>query len=147
MNSDPEHVSATTLLFTPEFKRNVRQLAKKYRRIKSDLEALFSDLEQGQTPGDQVPGVQYKVYKVRVKNSDNNKGKSGGYRVIYQHTDDGDIVFVTIYSKSEQSDIAVQGIRDMILAHNPPPTTEINSTTISSEETASNNNTEADDVD
>ncbi len=56
----------TTLLFTTEFKRNIRQLAKKYRRIKSDLEPLFSDLRQGQTPGDQIPGVQYEVYKVHV---------------------------------------------------------------------------------
>ena len=116
----------TTLLFTPEFKRNTRQLTKKYRHIKDDLEQLFNALGQGQTPGDQVPGVQYEVDKVRVKNSDNNKGKSGGYRIIYHRNESGEIVLVTIYSKSEQSDIAAQEIREIILAPNPASTTQAN---------------------
>ncbi len=124
----------TTLLFTTEFKRNIRQLAKKYRRIKSDLEPLFSDLRQGQTPGDQIPGVQYEVYKVRVKNSDNNKGKSGGYRIIYQQTENDEVVLVTIYSKSEQADVSAQEIREFILAHNVRSITEISSINSSSEE-------------
>jgi len=33
--------------------------------------------------GDQVVGIGYSVFKVRVKNSDNQKGKSGGYRLMY----------------------------------------------------------------
>lgn len=117
MKNESEHVIPKALLFTPEFKRNIRQLAKKYRRIKGDLEPLFSELGQGQTPGDQIPGVHYEIYKVRVKNSDNNKGKSGGYRVIYQRAENTDIVLVTIYSKSEQSDITAQEIRDLVVAH------------------------------
>lgn len=134
MNSESEQDLTTALLFTPEFKRNIRQLAKKYRRIKSDLEALFIELGQGQTPGDQISGVQYEVYKVRVKNSDNNKGKSGGYRVIYQRTENSEIILVTIYSKSDQSDIATQEIRDIILAHSSASTTETNPSNHSSEE-------------
>lgn len=81
-----------TVLFTPEFKRNVRQLAKKYRQLKADVQPLLDQLAQGQTPGDQVPGVQYEVFKVRVRNSSRNKGKSGGYRVIYQRTTDNSII-------------------------------------------------------
>ncbi len=135
MKSESEQLPTTALLFTPEFKRNTRQLAKKYRRIKNDLEPLFTALGQGQTPGDQVPGVQYEVYKVRVKISDNNKGKSGGYRIIYHRTENDDIVLVTIYSKSEQSDIAAQEIREIILAHNPASTTQANLLNQPSEET------------
>lgn len=135
MNSESEQGLTTVLLFTPEFKRNVRQLAKKYRRIKSDLESLFTELGEGQTPGDQISGVQYEAYKVRVKNSDNNKGKSGGYRVIYQRTENSEIILVTIYSKSEQSDIAAQEIRDIILAHSSESTTESSPSDQPSEET------------
>jgi mRNA-degrading endonuclease RelE of RelBE toxin-antitoxin system len=101
--------------FTPEFKRNIRQLAKKYRRIKTDVQPLLDELGQGQTPGDQIPGVQYEVFKVRVRNSDIGKGKSGGYRVIYQRTTAGVIVLITIYSKTEQEDIAPADIRQVIL--------------------------------
>src|SRR2546421_7705099 len=101
--------------YTPEFKRNLRQLAKRYRRIKPDVQPLLDELERRQTPGDQVPGVQYVVYKVRVRNSDSGKGKSGGYRIIYQQSTDETIVLVTIYSKTEQEDIAANEIRQILL--------------------------------
>ena len=51
--------------YTPEFKRNLRQLAKKYRRIKTDLQPLLDALTQGQTPGDQIVGAMEEVYKAR----------------------------------------------------------------------------------
>jgi mRNA-degrading endonuclease RelE of RelBE toxin-antitoxin system len=38
--------------FTPEFKRNVRALSKKYRHIRSDVDPLIVDLQSGQLPGD-----------------------------------------------------------------------------------------------
>jgi hypothetical protein len=36
--------------FTLEFKRNVRQLSKKYRHFQSDVPPIISQLEAGQTP-------------------------------------------------------------------------------------------------
>jgi mRNA-degrading endonuclease RelE of RelBE toxin-antitoxin system len=103
------------VMYTPEFKRNLRQLAKKYRRIKTDVQPLLDALEQGQTPGDQVPGVVYEVYKVRAQNTDSGKGKSGGYRILYQRMAEGAIILVTIYSKTEQEDIAPHEIRQILL--------------------------------
>jgi mRNA-degrading endonuclease RelE of RelBE toxin-antitoxin system len=81
MSSNP--ATPLQVTFTPEFKRNLRQLAKKYRQIKSDLQPVIDELTSGSKPGDQVPGVRYEVFKVRTKNSDALKGKSGGYRLIY----------------------------------------------------------------
>ena len=115
MPTDPEQPQPVAVVFTAEFKRNVRQLAKKYRQIKSDLRPVLDALRQGQTPGEQIPGVQYTVFKVRAKNSDSRKGKRGGYRIIYQRVDDGLIVLVTVYSKTEQSDITSHEIRQIIL--------------------------------
>ena len=69
--------------FTPEFKRNVRQLAKKYRHIKSDIQPVIEQMDSGQTPGDQIPRTHYPVFKVRIKNTDIKKGKRSGYRMIY----------------------------------------------------------------
>ncbi len=103
--------------YTPEFKRNLRHLAKKYRHIKADVQPLLDALGQGQTPGDQVPGVVYEVYKVRIQNSDSGKGKSGGYRILYQRTAEGVILLITIYSKTEQEDIATHEIRQILLGY------------------------------
>lgn len=115
MPSETENLPPVAVFYTPEFKRNIRQLAKKYRQIKTDLQPLLDELGQGHTPGDQIPGIQYEVFKVRVRNSDSAKGKSGGYRVIYQHVTDGSVLLITIYSKTEQADIAPKDIRQIIL--------------------------------
>jgi len=65
------------------FNRNLRTLAKKYRSIQDDIQPVIEQLEQGELPGDQIPGVGHTVFKLRVQNSDTQKGKSGGYRLIY----------------------------------------------------------------
>ncbi len=97
----PLHVT-----FTPEFKRNLRHLAKKYRQIRSDLQPTLDELAGGGKPGDQVAGVRYEVFKVRAKNSNALKGKSGGYRLIYWAKSASEVVLITVYSKTEQADIA-----------------------------------------
>ena len=109
-----ESVSVT---YTPEFKRNLRQLSKKYRHIREDLQPLLDELVAGSTPGDQIRGVQDVVFKARVSNSDARKGKSGGYRVIYHVKQDEAVVLITIYSKAEQSDVAAVEIRRILAAH------------------------------
>lgn len=119
MSSDP--ASPLKVTFTPEFQRNLRQLAKKYRHIKSDLEPVIEQLKSGSKPGDQVPQVRYEVFKVRAKNSDARKGKSGGYRLIYYVKSESEVVLVTVYSKTEQADIAAEDIRQIILQSEEGP--------------------------
>ena len=73
------------ILFTHDFQGQLRKLAKRYRNIRSDLQPLLNDLNRGNYPGDRISGfADFFIYKVRIKNSDIRKGKSGGYRVIYQ---------------------------------------------------------------
>ena len=69
--------------FTPEFKRNIRLLARKYRHIRADIEPVIEILASGKIIGDKIPGASYPIFKVRIKNSDIQKGKSSGYRFIY----------------------------------------------------------------
>ena len=83
--------------FTAECKRNLRTLAKSYRSIRSDIEPIISQLQHGETPGDRIPRVKYAVFKVRVQNSDIQKGKSGGYRIIYYLQTPTSVVLITIY--------------------------------------------------
>jgi mRNA-degrading endonuclease RelE of RelBE toxin-antitoxin system len=99
---------------SPVFQKNIRILAKKYRNIRQELQPIINQLEQGELLGDQISGIGYPVFKLRVKNSDINKGKSGGYRLIYYLKTSTGIVLLTIYPKSEQSDIEADEIRDII---------------------------------
>jgi mRNA-degrading endonuclease RelE of RelBE toxin-antitoxin system len=98
----------------PVFNRNLRKLAKKYRSIRNDLQPVIEQLEQGELPGDQIPGVGYAVFKLRVRNSDTRTGKSGGYRLIYYLKTTTGIILLTVYAKSEQVDIATDDIQSII---------------------------------
>ncbi|AUT00567.1 addiction module antitoxin [Nostoc sp. CENA543] len=99
---------------TPTFNRNLRTLAKKYRSIRNDIKPVITQLEQGELPGEQISGIGYEVFKLRVRNTDIQKGKSGGYRLIYYVKTAKGIILLTIYSKSEQTDIAADDIRRFI---------------------------------
>ncbi|MGB6295240.1 MAG: type II toxin-antitoxin system RelE/ParE family toxin [Rivularia sp. (in: cyanobacteria)] len=97
------------------FKRNLRTLAKKYRSIRNDVQPVIEQLEGGELPGNRISGIGYEVFKLRVKNSDIQKGKSGGYRLIYYVKTATGVILLTIYTKSEQADIAADDIRDIIV--------------------------------
>jgi len=99
---------------TAKFKRNLRILAKKYRSIRNDIQPIIEQLEVGELPGDQISGVGYTIFKLRVKNSDVQKGKTGGYRLIYYVKTSTKIILVTIYSKSEQEDIVAAEIQQLL---------------------------------
>ena len=100
--------------FTAEFKRNIRQLSKKYRHIKSDVQPVINELESGETPGNRIQRLKYIVFKVRIRNTDIQKGKSSGYRMIYYLKRKTKVILVTIYSKTEQGDISPERIRRII---------------------------------
>lgn len=108
---------AVQVEFTPEFKRNIRQLAKKYRHLQADMQPVIAQLEAGQTPGTQIPRTSYTVFKVRVKNSDIQKGKRSGYRMIYYLKTPETVLLITIYSKTEQGDVSAEHIRRIIREH------------------------------
>lgn len=94
-----------------KMKRDLRILSKRYRRIRSDVQPIIEQLQAGEMLGSQVPGVGYPIFKVRIKNSDIQKGKSGGYRLMYYLKTAEKILLITIYSKSDQADVTADEIR------------------------------------
>lgn len=99
---------------TVKFQKKIKSLEKKYRNIKDDVRPIVESLEIGELPGDRIADLNLEIYKVRIKNSNNNKGKSGGYRLIYYVKTIDRIILVTIYTKSEQEDIEKNEIEDII---------------------------------
>jgi mRNA-degrading endonuclease RelE of RelBE toxin-antitoxin system len=51
---------------------------------------------------------------VRIKNSDIQKGKSAGYRLLYQVESPSNVLLLLIYSKSDQTDVEAAEIRTVI---------------------------------
>ncbi|MEH2206757.1 MAG: hypothetical protein V7K53_22230 [Nostoc sp.] len=51
---------------------------------------------------------------MRIRNSSIQKGKSAGYRLIYQVESPTNILLLTIYFKSDREDIAANEIRDVV---------------------------------
>jgi mRNA-degrading endonuclease RelE of RelBE toxin-antitoxin system len=107
------------VLFTAEFKRSLRRLAKRYRNVRRDVEPLVDRLAAGETPGDRVRGTGHVVYKVRVPNADARRGTSGGYRVVYYVQTAERVVLVTIYSKSDQGNVSAAALRRIIEGEPP----------------------------
>jgi mRNA-degrading endonuclease RelE of RelBE toxin-antitoxin system len=100
--------------YTPEFKRALRKLVKKYHHIRSDLQPVIMLLQKGELVGDRVSGVGNTIFKARVRNSDIQKGKRSGYRLIYWQKTRKYITLVTIYSKLDQGDISAREIKRII---------------------------------
>ncbi|MFN9176147.1 MAG: type II toxin-antitoxin system RelE/ParE family toxin [Synechocystis sp.] len=101
---------------TPEYRRNLKHLAKKYRNIRSDVQPVVDDLQKGVVSGDRLAGFgsYIYVYKLRLKNSNIQKGKSAGYRLIYLLESETSILLLTIYSKAEKEDITVGDINSIL---------------------------------
>ncbi len=89
---------------TPFFEKRVRELKKRFGNIEEDLDGWsehLNDIEE--------LGVQLKsnVYKVRIANSDKNRGKSSGYRlIVYLKLCNNELVFIYIYDKSDIENIS-----------------------------------------
>ncbi|NJM23858.1 MAG: type II toxin-antitoxin system RelE/ParE family toxin [Richelia sp. RM2_1_2] len=111
MQNEPPSVQVN---FTDEFKQRLRTLSKKYRHIRSDIQPIIEQLQIGDYLGDQIPGTGYTVFKIRVHNSDIQKGKSGGYRLIYQLESPTNIILLLIYSKLDQTDVTAEEIQSVI---------------------------------
>ena len=87
------------LKWSTDFDRQVRQLARKYRRLYEDIASFLDTFSEGHLPGNVVRGVQGLPVKVaRMQNSTSNKGKSGGFRMVYYY-DDSLVLFTFITTR------------------------------------------------
>lgn len=101
---------------TPEFQQSLHSLAKRYRSIRADIQVAIQEFQAGDFIGDRLTGIGegYFILKLRIKNRDIQKGKSGGYRLIYQVESLTSILLLTIYSKADREDISNKEIRRIL---------------------------------
>lgn len=96
----------------PSFKKDLKQLNKRFRNVKSDITQLMNTLQ-----GNPQSGIFIKkdIYKIRLKNSDINSGKSSRYRVLYYYLNSkNEIIFFTIFSKSDIENISNDDLDNLI---------------------------------
>ncbi len=94
------------------FKRNFRNLQKKYRNIKNDVKELTVELQENPQAGILL---RHHCYKIRVVNSSIPTGKSGGFRTIYyfvskHHT----IYLIAIYSETQKETISENELLELL---------------------------------
>ena len=97
-----------------QFDKQFKRLVRKYPLLLEDAVDLTAQIKQGQLPGDQIPNLAYEVYKVRLPNRSAKTGKSGGFRVIYYVKTQDLIGMLSIYVKTEQTDIPITEISALI---------------------------------
>lgn len=107
-----------------EFLRQFKRLSKKYKSLVNDIIVLRNDLLENP---DQGTDLGNGVHKIRMAIASKGKGKSGGARVLTlnvlldESTDkDLHITFLTIYDKSEISNVSESYIEELVSSINSP---------------------------
>ena len=101
----------TTVSLLPEFRRDLKQLKRKYPAVTAEVQKLVSRLENDERPGDKMPNLGYDVYKVRLPNPSAQRGKRGGFRALYYVRLAEYVILIAVYSKTEQADVDLRKLR------------------------------------
>ncbi len=98
---------------TTQFEEDARYLKRRYPLISQDIIALNQQLKQDPITGNDSLGKS--CYKVRMKISGKNCGKSYGARIIINvHIIEGEVYLLSIYDKSDKKDIDEQELDEML---------------------------------
>lgn len=101
--------------YSTKFLKDVKRLRKTYKKIAQDLQEIENLLVSNEIKGQLLQGLsELKIFKIRYKNSSIKSGKSGGFRIIYYQVDDNNIIMLTIYSKTQSSNISKNEILEII---------------------------------
>jgi len=99
------------ILITSDFKRDSKNLLKKYASLKSEILNLITSLEENPLQGAPLGND---CYKIRLAIKSKGKGKSGGARVITcVKIIDKNVYLLTIYSKSDKENISNKELEDL----------------------------------
>lgn len=103
------------VVLTPSFKSCIRRLEKRYPHIKDDVRVAIHALLQEPRLGVVIPGGSG-VRKLRVRSSDLQRGKRGGFRLLYSLDERSQLIIylVFIYAKSDREDVTRKELQDLM---------------------------------
>lgn len=108
-------VSSKVQIKTTEiFEKSFTKLYKKDKHLLGELENLATTLKSTPNIGVSLGNGRYKI---RLQNKSNNKGKSGGYRVVTYTKIEDTVLLVYIYSKSDLENISENKIDEIIKSY------------------------------
>lgn len=106
------NITAFSVFESTAYQHSKKQLKKRFRLIDSDVTKFLHSLESVDNLGISLGDG---IYKVRIANSDKNKGKSAGYRLItLLQIIESNIYLIYIYDKSDLENISEKELDEMI---------------------------------
>jgi len=97
---------------TSGFKKQAKRLLRKFPSIRIELLQLVNSLENEPKQGKSLGN---NCYKIRMAIASKGKGKSGGARIItHVYVAKSTVYLITIYDKSEQTNISDSEIKDLL---------------------------------
>ena len=101
-----------SILTTPYFEKELKQLAKKYPSVKNDLVVLAAKLLKAPMMG---TALGNDCYKITMAITAKGKGKSGGARVItFVQVIATTIFLLSIYDKADAANISDKILKERI---------------------------------
>ena len=95
------------------YRKAHKKLSKQYRHLQNDIDNFLNSIDSKEDLGIELKS---NVFKARVKNSDKNKGKSAGYRLIsYLIIINNELHLLYIYDKSKLENLTEKEIDNLIL--------------------------------
>lgn len=96
----------------PNFKRELKKLAKKFPSLKDDFAKLIENLQEEPEQGTSLGN---NCYKIRMAITSKGKGKSGGSRVItYVQVLKTTVYLLSIYDKSDKENISDKELKELL---------------------------------
>jgi len=94
------------------YKKALKKLSKTYRNINLDIKDFLESINAKKDLGIELKS---NVFKVRIANSDKNKGKSSGYRLVsYLAVIENELHLLYIYDKSKLVNITEKEVDELV---------------------------------
>ncbi len=101
-----------TIEVSLRFEKDLKRLAKKYKKIANDLALFKKEILKNPRSGSSLGN---NCYKVRLPNSSIPTGKSGGFHIItLLKMENKRVLLLTIYAKTEKESISDNELSEIL---------------------------------
>lgn len=103
-----------SVYLSDSFKRSLKPLTRRFPHARADVIAVIEEVLHIPSLGVVIPGSGG-VRKLRIRSTDLQRGKSGGFRLLYIVLPDRELICpLCIYAKSDQEDVTRRELRAVL---------------------------------